>query len=342
MWWKPLPYSLACLMMTAVCCGAPAKPPTFVEAKAAGPDLAIQGEYQGWRTSDGKDAKQQPSGAQVIARGDGKFVVVLYQGGLPGAGWDRAKKKETFSAETKDGITSLTGSNWRGVLAADELRLTDAMGRSTGGFKRTERRSPTLKAAPPAGAVVLLDGMGLGKFQGGGHASPEGWLVMGAAEPGGKHADAVSKDAFGSFVLHLEFRTPFMPTATGQARGNSGVYLQNRYECQVLDSFGLEGEDNECGGFYKAKRPDVNMCFPPLTWQTYDIEFTAPRFATASKKVKNARVTVRQNGVVIHHDVELPHVTPGGLKDEGPTGPLKLQDHGNPVAYRNIWIVTKK
>ncbi|HEX3655680.1 MAG TPA: DUF1080 domain-containing protein [Pirellulales bacterium] len=343
MWWKPPLCALAWLMlMEGVCCAAPMSYPTFVDATTAGPDLAVQGEYQGWRLADDKHDKHAPSGAQVIAQGDGKYSVVLYQGGLPGAGWDRSKKKETFPAETKDGIVSMVGSNWRGVLAAGELRLTDSTGRATGDFKRVERRSPTLKAPPAAGAIVLLDGVGLDKFQGGGHASPEGWLVMGPAEPGGKRGEAVSKETFGSFVMHLEFRTPFMPTAKGQARGNSGVYLDNRYECQVLDSFGLEGEDNECGGFYKAKRPDVNMCFPPLSWQTYDIEFTAPRFDKAGKKVKNARVTVRHNGVVIHHDVELPHVTPGGLSTEGPTGALKLQDHGNPVAYRNIWIVTKE
>lgn len=341
--WKLPALALVCVTIIGTACmAAPGSFPTYTDAAAAGPELATQGEYQGYRLSDDKHDKQHPSGAQVIARGDGKYEVILYDGGLPGAGWDRSKKREHYTAETKDSITSFAGSNFRGVIAAGELRLTDSGSHSTGMFKRVERHSPTLKAKPPAGAIVLLNGVGLEKFKpGGGHASPEGWLVMGSAEPGGKRGDAISNDSFGSFVMHLEFRTPFMPTATGQARGNSGVYLQNRYECQVLDSFGLEGEDNECGGFYKAKRPDVNMCFPPLTWQTYDIEFTAPRFGTGGKKLKNARVTVRHNGVVIHHDVELPHVTPGGLTDEGPTGPLKLQDHGNPVAYRNIWIIKK-
>jgi hypothetical protein len=335
MWWKlPLNVLGLFVILEAVSCAAPAaKPAAFTDPAAAGPDFAIQGEYEGWRLDAGK---QQHGGAQVIARGDGKFVVVVYQGGLPGAGWDRSKKKEAFDAATKDGGISFAVG--LGVLKDGEIKLTDSAGRTTGQFKKVERHSPTLKAPAPAAAKVLLDGVGLDKFTGG-HASPEGWLLPGNAD--GKRGDAVSKDSFGNFVLHLEFRTPFMPTATGQQRGNSGVYLQNRYECQVLDSFGLEGEDNECGGFYKAKRPDVNMCFPPLSWQTYDIEFTAPRFDTAGKKVKNARVTVRQNGVVIHRDVELPHVTPGGLKDEGATGPLKLQDHGNPVAFRNIWIVPK-
>lgn len=151
-------------------------------------------------------------------------------------------------------------------------------------------------------------------------------------------ADCETKHKFGSHKLHIEFRTPFKPKARGQARGNSGVYIQGRYECQVLDSFGLEGENNECGGIYSISRPAVNACFPPLTWQTYDIDFTAARY-DGDRKVHNARVTIRHNGIVIHKDLELPHGTPG-KNPEGP-GPdvIYLQGHGNPVVYRNIWVV---
>ncbi|HEX4150439.1 MAG TPA: DUF1080 domain-containing protein [Pirellulales bacterium] len=341
-WKSPLGGFALFVTTAAIACAAPAHVtfPTFTDPAAAGSDFAVQGEYQGWQLEGGM---QLPSGAQVIAKGDGKFTVVLYQGGLPGKGWDRSKKKDSYEAETTGGTVRFDAAGLTGELAGGELKLKDSSGREAGALKKVERHSPTFNAAAPSGATVLLDPKGHSKFTGG-QVTPEGWLLMSipAGETNRRNADAVSGDSFGSFVLHLEFRTPFMPTATGQARGNSGVYLQNRYECQVLDSFGLEGEDNECGGFYKAKRPDVNMCFPPLSWQTYDIEFAAPRFDTAGKKVKNARVTVRHNGVVIHHDVELPQVTPGGLKDEGSTGPLKLQYHGNPVAYRNIWIVPKE
>jgi hypothetical protein len=154
-------------------------------------------------------------------------------------------------------------------------------------------------------------------------------------------ADCMSKQKFADHSGHLEFRTPFKPKARGQKRGNSGMYVQARYEVQVLDSFGLEGLDNECGGIYKLSRPAVNMCFPPLTWQTYDWDFTAARYDDTGKKTKNARLTLRHNGVTIIDDLELPRGTPGKLAEGPEPQGLYLQGHGNPVVYRNIWIVEK-
>ena len=134
-----------------------------------------------------------------------------------------------------------------------------------------------------------------------------------------------------------------MPTARGQARGNSGVYIQRRYEVQILDSFGLEGVFNECGALYRQTPPDLNMCLPPLAWQTYDIWFTPPRFAADGKtKLANARITVLHNGVPVHWHREITAKTGGG-QQEGPEPlPIQLQDHGNPVMFRNIWIVPAK
>jgi hypothetical protein len=134
-----------------------------------------------------------------------------------------------------------------------------------------------------------------------------------------------------------------MPQAQGQDRGNSGVYPQGRYEIQVLDSFGLKGENNECGGIYRTAAPKVNMCFPPLVWQTYDIDFTAPKYE-GDKKTANAKVTIRHNGVVIHENQEIEKETGGGNggREANTPGPLYFQDHGDQVFYRNVWIVEKK
>jgi 3-keto-disaccharide hydrolase len=175
---------------------------------------------------------------------------------------------------------------------------------------------------------VLFDGRNTDNLQGA-KVTPDGLLLAGLQ----------TKMPVDAFRLHLEFRTPYMPQARGQGRGNSGVYIQQRYEVQILDSFGLEGAENECGGLYKQTRPDVNMCLPPLAWQTYDIWFTPPKFDEAGKKTANARVTALHNGYLIHHHREITAKTGGG-KAEGPQSfPINLQDHGNPVMFRNIWIV---
>ena len=148
---------------------------------------------------------------------------------------------------------------------------------------------------------------------------------------------------FRDFKLHLEFRLPFKPFDRGQGRGNSGLYMKGRYETQILDSFGLEGKNNECGGVYSISAPSVNMCLPPLVWQTYDIDFTEARYDDAGKKVENARMTVLLNGVKVHENLELPRGTTAHPVKEGPEpGPIYLQSHGNPVRFRNIWVLPSK
>jgi hypothetical protein len=120
--------------------------------------------------------------------------------------------------------------------------------------------------------------------------------------------------------------------------------VQGRYEVQMLDSFGLEGEQNECGGIYSVGKPAVNMALPPLTWQTYDIDYTAAVYENGKVKT-NPRVTVIHNGVTIHDNIELPgerNTTAAPLKAGPEPGPVYLQNHGNPVRYRNIWVVEKK
>lgn len=308
---------------------ADSKGGAFTDAKSAGPDFAIQGEYAGTLVEDNK---KHAVGAQVIALGDGKFQLVGHRGGLPGKGWKRGDKQVKSQGETKNGIVTFTKDNGSAKIQDGQLTLFDTDGTEIGKLKRITRKSPTLGAKPPKGAMVLFDGTSADKFDNGKIVENN---LLGAT-------NCESKQKFGDHTLHIEFRTPFMPKARGQGRGNSGVYVQARYELQVLDSFGLDGKNNECGGIYSISEPIVNMCLPPLSWQTYDIDFTAARYDGDEKKTKNARVTIRHNGVVIHDDLELTHGTPGRHKEGPKPAGLFLQNHGNPVAFRNIWVVENK
>ena len=300
---------------------------TYLDPAKAGADYLIQGEYSGMLGPD--DGNKTKYGLQVIALGDHKFEATRYPGGLPGDGFE-GEAKFGASGETIDGVTKIVAEGTGYAVIADgSAQVFSFSDGELGTLKKVERKSPTLGTKPPAGAVVLFDGSTAEHFE-------RGEITMGNLLA----ADCESKEKLGDHSMHLEFRTPFKPHARGQARGNSGVYLQGRYECQVLDSFGLEGKNNECGGIYSIAEPAVNACFPPLTWQSYDIEFTAARYEDG-KKVVNARTTIKHNGITIHDDLELPHGTPGKLPEEEGPGLLYLQGHGNPVVYRNIWFVKK-
>jgi len=319
--WLLVPAVMAGLLMSASAQEDKQKVKTaFLSAAEGGPDFLVQGEYVG----DVGDAKY---GAQVIARGDGKFEAYLLKGGLPGAGWD-GKTRLKISGETEDEVTTLQSDTVTATISRDVLTV-DVEGQK-GQLKKIDRQSPTSGMKPPAGAIVLFDGTNVDAWEPGKMAED---MLMGVGTR--------TKQKFDSFTLHLEFRTPFMPYATGQARGNSGMYLQDQYECQILDSFGLEGLDNECGGIYSNSKPLVNMCLPPLTWQTYDVEFTGAKFDNSGEVSEAARCTIKHNGVVIHDDLAL-KTTPGGGKRDQKPGALFLQDHGDPVRFRNIWIVEKK
>ena len=299
-----------------------------VELKNVDEDFYYQGEYYGQIGADCNWCGDATVGLQVVARGDGHFIASLYQGGLPGNGWDQSPREELEGSLNGDVLT-LTGSQFTvQVLHGGVVDVRDSAGHLLGQLTKYHRQSVTLGAPPPPGATVIFNGSSVDQLTGG-EITPEGLLKEGTE----------FKHTYRSFRLHVEFRLPYMPYATSQARSNSGIYLQSRYEVQVLDSFGLEGVENECGGLYKQKRPRINMCFPPLAWQTYDIGFIAPKFDAEGKKIKDAYITVLQNGVPIHQDYAIIAKTGGG-KPEGPKlYPTKLQDHSNPVRYRNIWIV---
>ena len=286
------------------------------------PDFAIQGEYEG----DGM-------GLQLVALGGGKFDGWLLEGGLPGAGWEPGKARHQLKGGKEgDAITLKHDAGMFTALLEQNRILLTAAGGVKKELKRIERSSPTLNAKPPEGAVVLFDGSNADAWENG--KTENGHLLA---------TGCTTKQRLASYAFHLEFRTPYMPTARGQGRGNSGVYHSGRWETQILDSFGLEGRDNECGGIYSISKPRLNMCLPPLAWQTYDVQFTAAKFDETGKRTAWPRITVKLNGVLVHENLELTKdfttSAPMNTPLTSTEGPVHLQNHNNPVVFRNIWIV---
>lgn len=193
----------------------------------------------------------------------------------------------------------------------------------------------SLRAMPPAGAVILFAGKNLANWisRDGGPAvwKVEGGLLEVVAGTG----DILTRQPFGDFFLHLEFRCPHHPRAQSHERGNSGVYLQGRYELQILDSFGVKSPGvHDCGAIYGHSAPLVNASRPSMAWQTYEAVFRATR------PHEPARVTVFHNNLVIHNNLALEEPTDGALDEQiEETGPILLQNHGEPVAFRHIWVL---
>ena len=196
--------------------------------------------------------------------------------------------------------------------------------------------------APPAGAVVLFDGRSLDGWRSRKTGGAAGWkIVDGAAEVVAGTGDIVSVHELGDAKVHVEFWLPRMSDRNGQARANSGVYLHGRYEIQVLDSWETETEpDRACGALYKAIAPKPGGVRPPETWQTYDIEFRAPRVDANGVVTTAGRITLVHNGVPVIVDGRFEKPTGGELgPDVVERGPLMLQDHGDPVRFRNVWVL---
>jgi len=319
----------------------------------------IMGDYEGsYSLEDGTGA---PLVTQVIALGKDTYRANMLnrfdQTEVPTVKLNGQKTGTAihFQGQIEEG--EYYGVEFEGDIESNKFTGSiNYEGNNVGIFEltKTVRSSPSLGAEAPEGAVILFNGTNfeeweqvprfrkglshlLSKFQ----KKQVKWkLVEDAMEVKPGAGSIITKREFTDFRLHIEFRTPFMPEARGQDRGNSGVYLQGRYEVQVLDSYGLKGLDNECGGIYKVAAPLINMCSPPLQWQTYDITFHAPRFDSDGNKNKNASLTVLHNGTQIHQNIEIPNPT-GSAKDQDikQPGGIYLQDHGNPVQYRNIWLI---
>jgi hypothetical protein len=316
-------------------------------AIAAAPvESQVQGLYEGVATDAQGETKIE---ARLVAQGSGSYNVFI----RPIDGKGNTNRAE-LTAKTTDETVTLTGKatgvEWKGVYHDGAIEGSyDANGKFH--LERVERKSPTLGKQPPQGAIVLLDGKDFSEM-----VQPSGakWDLA-KLKPGTDGSIQIprggmnSRRAFpGNLDMHVEFQIPFMPTAHGQGRGNSGVFLPNRDEIQVLDSFGeVTYTGGGCGGAYAYKDPDCmeivegrkgnSECrfslasLPPLAWQTYDIEY---RVGTNGGK---PRVTVYHNGTKIHDNAELHSPSNVG---ESPIGKLHFQDHGNPVRFRNIWVVS--
>ena len=291
-------------------------------------DFHIQGEYSGNVTQ--ANGWCRPVGLQVVALGDGKFDALWYPGGLPGNGYDGSTRLKLSGQRAGDKVVLAGDGQTVELQPGYAASVKNPTGFIVGNLSPMHRYSLTAGAAPPANAIVLFDGKHTDRLKNA-KVTPDGLLEIGCE----------TLDPVQNFTLHAEFRTPYMPHAKGQARGNSGFYLQKRYEVQVLDSFGLELQFNDCASLYRFKAPDLNMSFPPLSWQTYDIDFTAPKFDADGKRTTKGRITVRHNGIVVHNDLELENKTGGG-SPEGPNPlPILFQNHGNAVHFRNAWLIDK-
>ena len=323
-------------------------------------DFKYQGEYVGSLENGGK------LGCQVVALGSGIFQAVIYAGGLPGAGWDGKSRSIMDGKLMGEKVSFTPASGSRAHVAATRGReknpsstrvslLTkfppvghkpctahiarDVMiGQIDGApfrLKKTIRKSPTLGQKPPPGAIVLFDGSNMKEWTGGSIHKKFATLMP---EPN----NLMSKRKFNNYTVHLELMLPYQPTYRSQDRGNSGFYQVHDYEIQVLDSFGMDGAHNECGGIYSHKESDVNMCLPPLVWQTFDVEFTNAVKMKDGRFVKHAVITVRHNGVVIHDKFEIPGKSKYGTRSHlqlGNPGPFMLQNHREPLQFRNIWVL---
>ncbi len=285
--------------------------------------------------------------AEVIGVGDDQFRVRFMA-----EPFKRAEILFETVAPLRDGAVRFEAKGWRGEITADGIQGEAlARGDQPVAFKLTKYSppSPTLGQAPPEGAVVLFDGSGLDAWvsKDGKPDWPileDGSMAVVQRKPGEKGNRSIrTRQEFGDVRLHIEFLIPYNPKGSGQGRGNSGVFLQDTFEVQVLDSFGSDGLWNECGALYKVSPPRVNASLPPGQWQTYDIEFRTARFDEDGRISSHPKITVLHNGIPIHTAFEMQERTAHTLDQRrlappSTPGPILLQDHGNPVRFRNIWV----
>ena len=326
----------------------------YVSAPSADKSFRLLGEFAG--EISGSDSSDQPPrtiGLQLRPVSGTDFDAMILEGGLPGVGatfidpgdgaqpiGDRKPTPMRLVGRRNGDVLVLSGGPFAIFVDPGGCTLIDPSGKNIGRLDRVVRTSPSLAARPPKGAIVLFGMPGEGAKNADGKKNDH---LVGATvtEDGLLEEGFTIKPMIQDFDLHVEFRLPYMPRADGQKRGNSGIYIHSRYECQVLDSFAKVSEFSDLGAIYRFKAPRINMALPPLSWQTYDIRFTAARFNSDGSKFSDARLTSWVNGVKVQDDVSLPSQTGHGKLEEPILLPTHIQDHGDPVRYRNLWIIDR-
>lgn len=328
---------MSCLSYSAVNADNTDPKYTLSDPDGKDQDYDLQGEFKG--TAKLSRFSSGDFGLQVVSMGGGRFQGQLLIGGLPGDGWNGFARIRLIGEREGRKLT-LTGGPYAITIQGIGKKATvrfQAGDISLGELERVRRVSPTMGSEPAPGGSMLFSGLPP-KDECEINIGTTCWQNATLSEDGLLLAGTKTAHLYNDFILHVEFRTPFMPNARGQSRGNGGIYLNGRQEVQILDSFGLAGSEDEGGSLYKYKKPDLNMVFPPLAWQTYDIEYEGPVFNERGKKQENALITVRHNGVLIHDKVEVDGPTGAGPEETPILLPLELQNHGAPVVFRNVWI----
>ena len=333
-----LAISMACFSSGAVFADNTDPKYTLTDPDGKDQDFDLQGEFRG--TVQLSKFSTGDFGLQVVSMGGGRFQGQLLIGGLPGDGWNGFARIRLIGEREGRKLT-LQGGPYSIFLQGMGKRATvkfQAGDISLGELERVHRVSPTMGSTPAPGGALLFGGTAPAEDQPLENIGTLCWQKAKLTDEGLLLSGTKTTHLYNDFILHVEFRTPFMPNARGQARANSGIYLNSRHEIQILDSFGLAGAEDEAGAIYKYKKPDLNMAFPPLSWQTYDIHYQGPVFNARGKKIENALISVEHNGVKVQDQVEVDGPTGAGPEETPILLPLALQDHGAPVVFRNIWI----
>ena len=298
---------------------------------------SFMGEYTGTCYADSRT--QMPATAVVVAESEHDWRIVIE---AVSAERDRQGARiEVYGNLQGQGVDisyPSGGYRWHGGIRGTHLSVESEYGQHFE-LDKIVRKSPNEGLEPPAGAVVLLP------YKKGVKPDLNAWTnqnwepLDNGARGSGRAPTRRRRSSGTSSGCTWSSGCPLEPGNRGQGRANSGVFLNDTYEVQVLDSFGLVETSGDCGSLYSIKRPDVNASLPPETWQTYDIEFRVPRLNADGSIKESPRITVIHNGIKIHDNVEIRRGTANPKAEVKTTGAIQLQDHGHPIQYRNIWLV---